>query len=141
MCADEIEPTPRVGPCLEDLGIVEEIDARMAHAMLVNKEYNIVDILLYNDDVLEVYIEVFIGLECLHVLSLHARSCVKEGIEKLKALSEKPEFTRIVLEGDCFEIQAPWEPPFRLKRALDLLGIKGKTSILGYRAVDKFVIE
>ncbi|MEB3844250.1 MAG: hypothetical protein LRS48_01045 [Desulfurococcales archaeon] len=138
---DEIEPTQRVGPCLEDLDFVEEEDARLAHATLYSREYNIVYLLAGEYEGIEVSLKAFVGLDCLHLLSLHARGCGPEVQGRLKKLYENPEFTKIILEGDCIEIVAPAEPPYRVKRALKLLGIEGKLRLLAYRRAESFVLD
>ncbi len=139
---DDQEPTPRVGPCIEDTGLVEKEEASIAYSMLEPQEYNIVDLLLYSTpENVEVYARVFIGLECLNVLSLHIRGCGEKAVEMLKKYSDKPEFYKIIMEGNCIELIAPHTPTIRLIRALSIVGAKTPLPILAYRKVEKFVLD
>ena len=137
---DAEEPTPGVGPCLEDTGIVDENISRNLHALLEPTEHNIVDLLLPHEE-LEVFVRVFIGLDCLHALEVRVRGCGEEGSGKVRELYEKPEFTRIVLEGNCVEAVAPWDPPVRLVRALRLVGLEPPLEPVAYRVVGSLVLD
>lgn len=136
---DAEEPTPRVGPCLEDTAIVDESTSINLHALLEPTEYNIVDLLIPHNE-LEVVLRVFIGLRCLHVLEVRVRGC-GERAEVVKKLYEKPEFTSIVLESNCIEVAAPWDPPLRLLGALRLVGIEPPIEPIAYRVVDRFALD
>lgn len=136
---DAEEPTPGVGPCIEDIGLVKENIARELHVMLEPTEYNVVDLLVPSRE-LEVFLRVFIGLDCLHALEIHIRGCGKL-VGKVKKLYEEPEFSRVILEGDCMEIVAPADPSLRLVRALRLAGIEAPVEPVAYRVVNKFVLD
>ncbi|MEB3759926.1 MAG: hypothetical protein GSR72_01680 [Desulfurococcales archaeon] len=141
MMVDDQEPTPGTGPCLEELGIVDKEDAIASYALLEPQEDNIVDLLLYSDEGLEVYVQVFIGLDCLHIIALHLRGCGSKSVETLKKYSDKPEFTKIIMEGECIDLEVPPYPRIRIERALSLVNLKPPLPILAYRRVDKFVLE
>lgn len=133
MAMDEEEPTPGAGPCLEEWNIVEEETARVLHGILEPTEFNYADLLVPHEKY-EVFIRVFIGLDCLHPVELRVRGCGRQAAE-VRRLFEEPEFTRIMLEGDCIEVAAPFDIPVRIERSLDMLDLKPPLDIAAYRMV------
>jgi hypothetical protein len=133
------EPTPGVGPCVEEWGIIEKETARILYGMLEPLDYNYVDLLILHEKY-EVFIRVFIGLECLHLVEVRVRGC-GETLEEIKKLSELPEFTRIMLEGECIEIAAPADMKHRVVKALEKIGIEPPVSPVAYRMVTKLVLD
>ncbi|MCE4602196.1 MAG: hypothetical protein F7C08_03905 [Desulfurococcales archaeon] len=121
---DEGEPTPRAGPCIEEVVAVDEAEFRLLHELLSSTEYDYIDILLHEGDGIEVYLEAFAGLDCIRLISLHARGCGPAALEYLKAAADWPEVSRVVIEGGCIDLEIPSEPPFRVARALDKLGVE-----------------
>jgi hypothetical protein len=136
---DAEEPTQRVGPCVEEWGITEEEKARVLHGLLDTIEHNIVDLLIPHER-LEVFLRVFIGIDCLHLLELRARGC-GENASTVKNLADLPEFTRITMEGDCVEVGAPADVKSRIINALKHLGLSPPLEPVAYRAVRKLVLE
>jgi hypothetical protein len=133
------EPTQRVGPSIEEWGLVPEEEAKALHSLLDSIEYNIVDLLIPHER-LEVFLRVFIGLDCLHLLELRVRGCGSEAAT-VKRLADSPEYTRISMEGDCIEIGAPADVRTRIVNALSKLGIAPPVKPIAYRAVRKLVLE
>ena len=132
---DDREPTPRAGPCLEDTGLVGEEEASNVWSLLYPLEYNIVDLLVYQGPP-EVAFRVFIGLECLEALEARIRACGDRARELLE-LADEPEVARVAMTGGgCVELVVPFEPPVRVRRALDRIGITAPLTILAYRPVE-----
>lgn len=121
---DEGEPTPGAGPCIGDVARVDEAEFRLLHEFLNTIEYDYVDILVHSEDDMEVYFEAFAGLDCIRVVNLRVRGCGPAAIEYLKAAADWPEVARVVLEGGCIELTVPPEPPLRVARALEKLGVE-----------------
>ncbi|MCE4625082.1 MAG: hypothetical protein F7C35_04380 [Desulfurococcales archaeon] len=138
MSSDE-EPTPGVGPCLEDWEIVREEEARVLFGLLEPLEVNYVDLIVPHE-VYEVFLRVFIGLDCLHLVEIRVRGC-GDHVNDIKELYNNPEFTRIVLEGNCIEIGAPGDNRIRVLRALNHLGLKPPLEPVAYRLVKKLVLD
>ena len=120
---DEGEPTPRAGPCIEEVAEVDEAEFRLLHELLTMTEHDYVDVLLHEAEGVEVYLEAFAGLDCIRVISLHARGCGPAALDYLKAAADWPEVSRVVVEGDCIDLEIPPDPPLRIARALDKLGV------------------
>jgi len=141
LTADEVEPTPRVGPCIEETGIIDEETSRQLFALFEPKEHNFIDLLVFEDEGTETFLRVMVGLDCLHVFELHVVGCGEKSVEALKKLYDKPEFTRLVLQGNCVELIAPWNPPMRIKQALRLFNIEIPVVPKAYRPSDIFTAE
>ena len=139
MLGGDEEPTPGVGPCLEEWGLTEEEEARILFGLLEPLEVNYVDLLIPHENY-EVFLRVFISLDCLHPVEIRIRGC-KEHVSEVKRLYEAPEFTRIVLEGDCIEIGAPADNRIRVLRALSYVGLEPPLHPVAYRLVKKLVLD
>ena len=131
---DDREPTPRAGPCLEDTGLVDEEEASNVWSLLYPLEYNIVDLLVHEGPV-EVAFRVFIGLECLEALEARISGC-GDVAGRLMKLSDEPEVSRVSITGrGCVELVVPFDPPLRVKKALERIGITTPLHILAYRPI------
>ncbi len=131
------EPTPGAGPCVEDWGLLDEEEARQIHAILDAQEYNYYDLLVYEGEY-EVFLRVFVGLDCLRLEEVRVRGC-GEIAERVKELIDLPEFTRIALEGECVEVASPADLRMRIEKALERLGLRAPLSPIAYRAVRRLV--
>ena len=136
---DDEEPTQGAGPCIEEWGLVDEETAGTLHGILDTTEYNYADLLVEHGE-LEVFMRVFIGLDCLRLVEVRVRGC-KEKAERVKRLFDEPEFTRIALEGECIEIAAPADIRVRVERALAAVGLAPPLRVLAYRLVRRLVLE
>jgi len=135
----DLEPTPGASPCLEDLGLVEEEEAGQAWAVLDTKEYNNVDILLYEEPGLSVYVRGFVGPECLTALYLVVEGCGDRANKLLEAY-EWPEVDKAAVHRrggvECVELYSRPEPPAKARRLLERLGITGGLRVLAYRPAE-----
>ena len=132
---DDREPTPRAGPCLEDTGLVDEEESSNVWSLLYPLEYNIVELLVFEGPP-EVVFRVFISLECLEALEARVRAC-GDTARKLLELADEPEVARVAMTSKgCVELVVPFNPPIRVRRALDRIGITTPLAILAYRPVE-----
>ena len=133
-----MEPTPRAGPCLEELGeFVDEDSIATASSILERVEYIAVDLLLEPPPPNStMYLRTLLELECIRVLELRVVSCRDDSLKRLLTLADEPEVSRVVMEGECIEIVVPVDPPYRAKSLIEKLGLNGKLAITGFRPVE-----
>ena len=130
---DDAEPTPGAGPCIDEALEIDEDEFRLLWEFIDLTEHDRVDILVYDSDGVEAYIEAFAGVECLQILALKIRGCGDVALEYLKAAADWPEVSRVVIEGGCVELTVPPEPPLRVARALDRLGVEKPIVPMAFR--------
>ncbi|MGC9071774.1 MAG: hypothetical protein ACP5HK_03645 [Acidilobus sp.] len=133
MSWDDLEPTQRAGPCLEE--VFTEIDRDEVNELfstLYNKEYNTVEVLLHEeqDRRLQVYARCFVSARCLVVLEVVAETC---GRDLSLSPFEWPEVDRAEVVGECLRLASRPEPPLKARRLLSQLGVTEPRDILGYR--------
>lgn len=127
-----MEPTPGAGPCLEE--IFPHMAERILeiHASAHVSEFNYIELLLYNSRDLRVSIVAFVGSECLEVLGLRVLGC-HSSAERILNLISSPESSGGDVWRDCAEARVPADPPYRIIRVLDDLGVGVPADILAYR--------
>jgi hypothetical protein len=128
---NEMEPTPRAGPCLEE--IFPGLSLEELHQRLVNTEHNYVEFLLYQDNDLMVTLLAFIDFDCFRVEGLRVRGCKERQEEVIKLIGE-PEAAGGDIERECAEARIPAEPPYRVLRTLKKLELEN-VKPLAYRIV------
>jgi hypothetical protein len=126
-----MEPTPRAEPCLEEL--FPDLDLSELHERLVNTEHNYVEFLLHDEKDLTVTLLAFIDFECFRVQGLRVRGCGDRQGMVVKLMSE-PEASGGDIEASCAEARIPADPPYRVLRTLEKLGLKDVRP-LAYRIV------
>ncbi|MDP8002634.1 MAG: hypothetical protein ACP5I6_04840 [Caldisphaera sp.] len=130
---DDFEPTPGVGPCIEEfLKKSEELDE--INSISQNKETNYVDILLYDNEKLEFYLRTFVGIDCLHIIDGVLESCENDIKDMLKKYADFPEVSKVEMQGNCIRLIIPSTPIIRIKKFLEKINIKFE-KILSYRLV------
>jgi len=136
----DLGPTPRASPCLEDLGLVGEEEAQGAWATLDTKEYNTVDVLLYEDPELRVYVRGFVGPECIEARYLVVEACGGKSTQLLQAY-DWPEVDKAAAYKsggqECVELYSRPDPPVKARRLIEKLGITGGFKVLAYRPVER----
>ena len=133
-----MEPTPGAGPCIEELAgdLLDRSSVEEAIRVLERLEYTVVDLLL--EPLLEgafMYLRVAVDMECLRVLEMRVRSC-GGGSARLLRMAGEPEVSRVIMEADCLEIVVPVDPLYRVKSAMNKLGVRGSLSITMFRPAE-----
>lgn len=131
--ADDQEPTQGAWPCLLDSLRVDRREFQLLEETLYLSEYNYFDVLVYRDDDIEAFLVVFSSLDCLQLVELHIRGCGDNAMELLKAAADWPEVSRVIMEGSCLELVVPADPPLRVEKALEKLGVNKPLQPLGFR--------
>ena len=131
---DELEPTQGAGPCIEDLFPLLAEDAEELFSTLVNKEYNVVDVLIFKGENVEAYVRCFVSLQCLEVKELRISMC---GSNVTLEPFEWPETDKAIIREGCLTIAAAPRPRLRVSKLLNRLRIPEPKEILGYRPVEE----
>ncbi len=127
-----MEPTPGAEPCIENL--FPYLDLSELYENLVKTEHNYVEFLIYKNDELIVTLLTFIDIECFRLQGLRIRGCHNKQSLVLKIIGE-PEALGGDIEPKCAEARIPANPPYRVLRTLEKLGLK-KIEPMAYRIVD-----
>jgi len=130
---NDFEPTPRVGPCVEELlAKSEELDE--INSVVQNREADWVDLLLYDNNEIQFYLRTFVGIDCLHIVQGILESCSEAGKEICKRYVDYPEVSRIDLQGDCIFLFIPHFPSLRIRKFMEKIAIRPER-ILAYRLI------
>jgi len=134
---DEREPTHRAGPCIEDLGLVDEYSLVELASRVVDKEYDYIDVLIHREEDLEVWILVRVmDGDCMRLIQASVGGCGGRA-GRLLELADEPEVEKVELvkKGgvECVVLHSSSDPPLRVKRLLDKLGMRRPFKVLGYR--------
>ena len=127
-----MEPTPGAEPCMERLFPYNNL--KELHERLIKTEHNYVEFLIYKDEKLVVTLLAFIDMSCFKVLGLRIRGCYDRQNDVLKLIAE-PESSDGDIEPRCAEARVPANPPYRVLRTLEKLGLK-EVEPIAYRIVD-----
>ena len=124
---DDLEPTLEAGPCLEyGLPLTASDIEEVHHVVFTLEELGIDEaiVTVYSEQELESGFRVLWdpAMECFRVASLVVRGCGGESARLVKA-ADWPEVSAVALERDCTEIVIPLDPPYRVKRAVEKLGL------------------
>ncbi|BAA80063.1 hypothetical protein APE_1078 [Aeropyrum pernix K1] len=125
----ELEPTHQAGPCIEDgLPLVDAGEEEL-HAVVAALEKMGVDealIRLSSAGGLQVFYHVSWSMEdeCYSAAALVLRGCGDEWGPRLLKAADWPEVSKVALDRGCVEIVIPLDPPYRVKKALEKLGVE-----------------
>jgi len=134
---DEREPTHGAGPCLEDLDLFEEDSLVELASRVVDREYDFVEVLFHRDENLEAWILIHIADDdCMRLVRVSVGGCGSQA-GRLLELADEPEIEKVELikrgSVECVVLHSSSDPPLRVKRLLEKLGMSGPFSVLGYR--------
>jgi len=129
-----MEPTPGAGPCIDEVLDLSKEDTAEIYAAATTRGMDYAEILFFSTQSMMVSAVAYAGSECLELLGLRVIGCRDES-SKAARLLESPEATSGDVWGECVEARIPADPPYRIKRALDMLREMGAEirGVMAYR--------
>ena len=135
--SDEREPTHGACPCLESLSLLDEDSLIELASRIIDVEYDYIDVLIYREEDFEAWILVRIAdNDCMRLVQASVGGCGSRAGGLLE-LADEPEVEKVELvkKGgiECVVLHSSGDPPLRVKKLLEKLGMRGPFPVLGYR--------
>lgn len=92
------------------------------HGLLYPTEFNYFALVYPLPGGGEAWLILFIGVDCAEVVGLRVVGCGGSR-EKVYGITDWPEVARVEVEGDCVYAVIPGDPPYRVRAALEKLGL------------------
>ncbi len=92
------------------------------HGLLYPTEFNYFALVFPLEGGGEAWLILFVGVDCVEVVALRVVGC-GGARERVYGITDWPEVSRVDVEGGCAYALIPGDPPYRVKAALEKLGV------------------
>lgn len=115
-----MEPTQGPVRCVDRVFGVDW--GQVLHGLLYPVEYNYFAMVFPLEGGGEAWLILFVGVDCVEAVALRVVGC-GEARKRVYSITDWPEVSRVDVEGDCVYAIVPGDPPYRLRAALEKLGV------------------